>query len=299
MIVDKRIILLTFIINKTNNMILTKANTDEEIIASWLRDKPSQLTKRQYGNSIKQFVNFIGCELKEVKIEDLQQFKEMLELKGYKPATVKNKLLNVKSFFSFAFAVGYLSANVASLVKLPKVHRRTASMRIAHTEIQQLIDGARCVRDKLIIKMMYFLGLRVSEVLAIKWSDFYLDGNNVKVYICGKGNKERSLNVPHPLYLELKGLQEVDIDYVFHAYHRNEMLKRQAVNIMLVRLKKRLGIDSHIHPHKFRHEHSMTALDNGCDIHLLSRSLGHSSVSVTEYYLKGRERESSSKFINL
>jgi integrase/recombinase XerD len=279
-------------------MILTKATSDLEIINSWLNDKPSKLTQAQYANSIKQFVNFIGCELKDVKIEDLQQFKRMLELKGYKPMTIKNKLLNVKSFFSFAFAVGYLSANVASLIKLPKVHRRTASMRIDHSEIKQLIDGARCVRDQLIIKMMYFLGLRVSEVLAIKWTDFFQQGNEVKVFICGKGNKERSLTVPSPLYFDLKGLKVDDIDYVFHA-NQNQMLTRQAVNMMLMRLKKKLGIDSHIHPHKFRHEHSMTALDNGCDIHLLSRSLGHSSVSVTEYYLKGRERESSSKFIRL
>lgn len=52
------------------------------------------------------------------------------------------------------------------------------------------------------------------------------------------------------LYQELLRLKSEDIDYVFHAYQRNEMLKRQAVNIMLNRLKNRLGIDSHIHPHK-------------------------------------------------
>ena len=144
---------------------------------------------------------------------------------------------------------------------------------------------------------MYFLGLRVSEVLRLKWSDFYQN----KVFISGKGNKERSLNLPEELFLELSELKsEFNPTFVFTAYQRDEQLKRQAVNIMLNRLKKRLGIDANIHPHKFRHEHSMTSLDNGCDIHLLSRSLGHSSVSITEsYYLNGRENQSSSNFITL
>ena len=174
-------------------------------------------------------------------------------------------------------------------------------MRIDHEDIRAMVDGANSLRDKLIIKMMYFLGLRVSEVLRLTWSDFYVDSGEMKVFINGKGNKERSLIVPDELYQELLQLQtEYNKTFVFTAYQRNEMLRRQAVNMMLDRLKKRLGIDSNIHPHKFRHEHSMTSLDNGCDIHLLSRSLGHSSVSITEsYYLNGREKQSSSTYISL
>ena len=176
--------------------LLTKAENDPQLIMTWLLDKQSKITRRQYQLNIKQFLDFIGCAIAEVKIEDLQQYVRMLEMKG---------------------------------------------------------------------------------------------------------NKERSLIVPSELYQELLQLRsEYNVDYVFTAYQRNEQLKRQAVNMMLARLKKRLGIDSNIHPHKFRHEHSMTSLDNGCDIHLLSRSLGHSSVSITEsYYLNGREKQSSSTYISL
>ena len=280
--------------------VLTKAENDPQLITTWLLDQRSQLTRQQYQSNIKQFVNFIGCQLSEVKIEDIQLYIRMLELKGNKPSTIKGKLSIVKSLFSFAFRVGYLPSNVAVLIKSPKVHRRIASMRINHQDIRRMVEGANSLRDKLIIKMMYFLGLRVSEVLRLTWKDFYFDNSDTKVFISGKGNRERSLIIPNQLYHELLGLKSEDIDYVFHAYQRNEMLKRQAVNIMLNRLKNRLGIDSHIHPHKFRHEHSMASLDNGCDIHLLSRSLGHSSVSITEsYYLNGREKQSSSTYISL
>lgn len=282
-------------------MILTKATSDNQLITTWLLDKQSPLSQKQYQTSIRQFIRYIGCPLSDVKIEDLQGYLRMLEMKGNKPSTIKGKLSVVKSLFSFAFSVGYITSNVAVLVKAPKVNKRIASMRIDHEDIRAMVDGANSLRDKLIIKMMYFLGLRVSEVLRLTWSDFYVDSGEMKVFINGKGNKERSLIVPDELYQELLQLQtEYNKTFVFTAYQRNEMLRRQAVNMMLDRLKKRLGIDSNIHPHKFRHEHSMTSLDNGCDIHLLSRSLGHSSVSITEsYYLNGREKQSSSTYISL
>ena len=281
--------------------VLTKAENDRELIMTWLLDKQSNHTRKQYQTNIKQFISFIGCPLDEVKIEDLQQYVRMLEMKGNKPSTIKGKLSIVKSLFSFAFSVGYITSNVAVLVKAPKVHQRTASMRIDHDDIRMMIEGARSDRDRLIIKMMYFLGLRVSEALRLTWDDFYMDNGEIKVFISGKGNKERSLIVPNQLWTELLTIQtEYNQTYVFTAYQRDEQMNRIAVNMMLNRLKKRLGIDSHIHPHKFRHEHSMTCLDNGCDIHLLSRSLGHSSVSITEsYYLNGREKQSSSTYIDL
>ena len=277
--------------------LLTKAENDSQLITTWLLQQESKLTRQQYQSNIKQFIRYIGVPLEEVKIEDLQGYVRMLELKGNKPSTIKGKLSIVKSLFSFAYKVGYLTCNVAVLVKSPKVNKRIASMRIEHEVIRKMVDGVNSKRDGLIIKMMYFLGLRVSEVLRLKWTDFYQN----KVFISGKGNKERTLNLPGKLYLELLELKsEFNPTFVFTAYRRDEQLKRQAVNIMLNRLKKRLGIDVNIHPHKFRHEHSMTSLDNGCDIHLLSRSLGHSSVSITEsYYLNGRESQSSSSYITL
>ena len=276
---------------------LTRAENDSELITTWLLHQSSKLTRQHYQSNIKQFIRFIGLSLEEVKIEDINGFVRMLELKGNKPSTIKGKLSTVKSLFSFAYKVGYLTSNVTVLVKSTKVNKRIASMRIEHEDIRKMVDGTNSKRDRLIIKMMFFLGLRVSEVLRLKWSDFYQN----KVFISGKGNKERSLNLPEELFLELSELKsEFNPTFVFTAYQKDEQLKRQAVNIMLNRLKKRLGIDANIHPHKFRHEHSMTSLDNGCDIHLLSRSLGHGSVSITEsYYLNGREKQSSSNFITL
>lgn len=279
---------------------LTKAKNDLELIALWLQNKPSRLTQKQYQLNVRQFLNFVGCELNEVRIEDVQGFVTMLAMKGYKPSTIKGKLNSIKSLFSFAFQVGFLPNNVSVLVKSPHVNLRTASMRINHNQIKLMVDNAKTLRDKLIIKMLFLLGLRVSELLNITWSDFYQDSKGIKVFIEGKGNKQRSLMVAPDLYQDLLKLKKEGVDYLFTAYNRKRPLHRDAVNKLLISLQKKLKIETPIHPHKFRHEHSISALENGCDIHLLSRSLGHSSVSITEkYYLDGRENQCSSNFVSL
>lgn len=279
---------------------LTRAKNDLELIALWLQNKPSRLTQKQYQLNVRQFLNFVGCELNEVRIENVQGFVTMLAMKGYKPSTIKGKLNSIKSLFSFAFQVGFLPNNVSVLVKSPHVNLRTASMRINHNQIKLMVDNAKTLRDKLIIKMLFLLGLRVSELLNITWSDFYQDSKGIKVFIEGKGNKQRSLMVAPDLYQDLLKLKKEGVDYLFTAYNRKRPLHRDAVNKLLISLQKKLKIETPIHPHKFRHEHSMSALENGCDIHLLSRSLGHSSVSITEkYYLDGRENQCSSNFVSL
>ncbi len=287
-------------LNKSTMQKLTKAKNDLELIALWLQNKPSRLTQKQYQLNVRQFLNFVGCELNEVRIEDVQGFVTMLAMKGYKPSTIKGKLNSIKSLFSFAFQVGFLPNNVSVLVKSPHVNLRTASMRINHNQIKLMVDNALTLRDKLIIKMLFLLGLRVSELLNITWSDFYQDSKGIKVFIEGKGNKQRSLMVAPDLYQDLLKLKKEGVDYLFTAYNRKRPLHRDAVNKLLISLQKKLKIETPIHPHKFRHEHSISALENGCDIHLLSRSLGHSSVSITEkYYLDGRENQCSSNFVSL
>lgn len=280
-------------------MILTRATTDSELISSWLMDKPSGLTQKQYGVNIKQFINFIGCHLAEVKYEDIQGYVRMLELKGYHKSTISTKLTSVKSLFSFGYKLGYLPQNVASLVKYKAGEVKLADKLINHNDIKLMVSHAYSNRDKLIIKMLYSLGLRISELINIKWCDFFNDGDFINLTVTGKGNKSRTLLITNSLYNQLLKLKEGGIDYVFHAYSRNTPLTRQAVNILLSKLEKKLGLETKITPHKFRHSHATMSIKNGCDLSLLQQSLGHSSIRTTEKYLNYRKNEGSTQYIDI
>ena len=100
---------------------ITNAQSDRELILIWMADK-SRTTQVSFKSTVVKFLEFIDKPLVEVRIEDLQLWKRRLEAQ-YKPTTVANKILVIKSLFSFGVRVGYLSINIGSFLKPPKTMR--------------------------------------------------------------------------------------------------------------------------------------------------------------------------------
>lgn len=97
---------------------ITSVTTDSEIVNLWLQQRSAN-TYRQYHSIAGQLLEFTGKPLAELKLEDLTLWVRSLELR-YKPATVANKVMVIKSLFTFGSKVGYLSLNIGSLLKRPK-----------------------------------------------------------------------------------------------------------------------------------------------------------------------------------
>lgn len=279
----------------TNMIKLTNATNDREMITLWLSDK-TKLTVKSYDRQIKQFLNFVGKELNEVKYEDFMQYKAFMKMKGYKPSTQRTKLTAIKSLFSFATKLGYLTANVAVIVENVAVKDEVRRKALPYDTISLMVNNANNERDKLIIKTLYLLGLRVSELIDIKWNDFNLTNGKIDLKVIGKGNKTRHILVPNDLFSSLLE-QKTNDDYVFVSY-KNDKLSRQSINKMLAKLSDKLDIKK-INPHAFRHSHATHSLANGCDISLLMQSLGHSSLKITQQYLSQRDGEGSCTYLNI
>lgn len=278
-------------------MKLTQAKTDEQIISLWLHGK-SKSTVSNYIRSVKQFLDFTGKPLSACLYEDLIGFLRMLEMKGYKPRTQKIKLMAVKSLYSFCTRLGYLPVNLAAQVpNIIKINDCPRLKAINHDLISRLINGADSDRNKLIIKTLYLLGLRVSELVNMKWSDFHEINGNIELEVIGKGEKLRTILVPKDLYHDLLW-QKKHLVYVFISDLRQTKLHRVTVNKMLNINCDRLGIQR-INPHAFRHSHATHSLANGCDLSLLQQSLGHSDISTTQKYLSQRVGEGSSTYLNV
>ncbi len=91
--------------------LLTSAKTDREVINLWLGRK-SRTTQISYRAIIRQFLEFVDKPLVDVTLDDLELWLRRLRL-TYKPATIQNKILVVKSLFSFCVEVDYLEVNVS------------------------------------------------------------------------------------------------------------------------------------------------------------------------------------------
>lgn len=277
---------------------LTDAKSDHSLVRWWISQK-SPRTQETYVSIAKQFFAFSGKELKDTQLEDILLWLESFQLRKASQNTVNNKLAAIKSLFSFGVKTGYLQANPAALIKTPKPKDALNERLMIEAEVKQLIEAASPGRDRTLLKLLYILGLRVSELVGLNWSDFRETDSGAVVTIFGKGSKTRTLLIDKQLWDEIRQLPRSNKrDAVFLSRFENR-LDRHAVHRIVKAAASRAGINPHTSAHWLRHAHACHSLKNGAGIDLLMKSLGHSSLAVTSRYLHCQPSECTSKFISL
>ncbi len=188
--------------------------------------------------------------------------------------------------------------------------RDTLNERILQgEEIKELINAADNQRDlpcryaernRSILILLYILGLRISELVGLNWSDFQSTEESVTVTIFGKDHKTRTLLITHQLWSELKRLPRSDKTEAVFLSRFGNRLDRHAIHRLIKKAVEKAGINPHTWAHWLRHAHAChSLLNNGAGIDLLMKSLGHSSLAVTSRYLHVQPSECTSKFIDL
>ncbi len=219
-----------------------------------------------------------------------------------------NKVLVVKSLFSFCVRVGYLTLNAGSFLKTPKAKETIAERILELSDVKGLIRygvknergaAALAERDRLMLSLMYGCGLRVSEVINLTWNDLRPHGDGGKATVFGKGSKTRVVLIPDKLWRTVKEFEKYHRvnQWVFVSRNDNKM-ERSVVYRMIKRACKRAGIDERASAHWLRHSHASHSLEAGCNLRLLQQSLGHASVTTTERYLHISPDIGSSQFID-
>jgi integrase/recombinase XerD len=277
---------------------ITNAQSDRELILIWMADK-SRTTQASFKGTVAKFLEFIDKPLVDVRIEDLQLWKQGLSAR-FKPTTVANKVLVIKSLFSFAVKVGYLTINIGSFIKPPKTKEALAEKILTVEEVKRLIASCNTPRDDLMLSLMYGCGLRVSEVVGLTWDDLkpHLDGGG-KATVFGKGSKTRVVIITPKLWRQVLEFKQIDRGsrWVFVTRKGNQM-ERSIVHRMIKRTCQRSGVDERASCHWLRHSHATHSLEAGCNLRLLQQSLGHASVTTTEKYLHISPDKGSSQYID-
>jgi len=280
------------------NQKITRATNDSEMILSWLTNKQSIHTQKQYSYTIQHFLEFVGKDLSEVKVEDIQDYLRSLRMRNQQPSTIKVKLMIIKSLFSYCLKTGYLQSNPAILIDNPKVEDKISQKLLTVEDVKKLIENADKIRDKLLIKVMFGLGLRVSETCNLKWTNFRESNGVVNLSVMGKGSKQRTVLVIPNLWQELQQLRVEGIDYLFTGRHKDKPLRRNSAHTVLKKIAEKAGLSDELSCHWLRHSHATEAIKGGCDLSLLQQSLGHSSITTTQKYLCLRVGEGSGSYID-
>ena len=265
------------------------------ILNMWLHGK-SKHTQKSYKRVSTRFLTFINKSLVNVGLDDCQEFIDSLE--HLAASTIKTYTVVIKSLLTFIHKLGLTQFNVGQLIKTPKTKDCINERIMTKAQIKEIIANEPSLRNKLILKTLYYLGLRASEVCTLKWSDLTLQSNGTATLsVFGKGQKTRFLIVPKPLLNELLEIKKDGQVYIFTSRKFNGCLDRSQLFRIVKNAGKRCDLDLPS-PHWYRHSHATHSLENGADIHLLSSSLGHSTIATTSRYLHSKPDDCSSLYLD-
>lgn len=254
-------------------------------------------TVEAYERDVTKLLDFLqaeGIRPEEARLSHLQTFAATLRDIGVGPRSQCRILSGVRSFYRFLVVDGYLEDDPTELLESPVIGEHLPEF-LTPEEVDRLEDSIDLSkpeghRNRAIIEVLFSCGLRVSELVGLKWSQLYRDEHFLR--IMGKGQKERLVPISdralHEIDLYIPWRDELNIkpgeeDYVF-LNRRGSRLTRTMILIMLKQQAVVAGIQKTISPHTLRHSFATALLEGGADLRVIQTLLGHENIGTTEIY---------------
>lgn len=270
---------------------------DAQVMGMWLHGRPST-TRKAYGFEIGKFLDYVSKPLRQITLGDLQDYIDTLA--GLATASRARAINAIKSLFSFCQKTGYLDYNVAAAVHAPKVKNTLAERIISEAEMHRIINAENSTRNRILLRLLYASGGRVSEIAGLKWRDTQERENGTgQVTLFGKGEKTRVVLLSADTWKELMAIRgDAGInDPVFVSRKKQGHLTATQIFRIVKAAAGRAGITGAISPHWFRHAHASHSLDRGASLAVVRDTLGHSSIAITSRYVHARPNDSSGLYL--
>ena len=256
-------------------------------------------------NSIEAYLNDVlklenysrqnGKEISDLGYNDLKNFVSELYDLGLRARSQARIISGIKQFYLFLILENILQNDPSELLEMPKIGRKLPEV-LSVEEIDQLIDAIDLSkpeghRNKAILETLYSCGLRVSELVNLRFEDlFFTDGF---LRITGKGNKQRLVPVSQTVEKEINiyvenirtqlKIKTGNESYVF-LNRRGAKLTRNMIFTIIKDLSTSINLQKNISPHTFRHSFATHLLEGGANLRAIQEMLGHESITTTEIY---------------
>lgn len=213
---------------------------------------------------------------------------------GVGARTVARIISGTKSFFRYLILEGKIDSDPSDLLESPKIGLKLPVV-LAIEEIDAIlglidVSTAEGQRNRAIIETLYSCGLRVSELIGLKFNELFFNDNFIKVE--GKGSKQRLVPISnsaiHEIELYLKHRTHIKIKPGFEdslfLTKRGTTISRIMIFHFIKEYVDLAGIKKNISPHTFRHSFATHLLEGGANIRAIQVMLGHEKITTTEIY---------------
>lgn len=283
--------------NTGDYAMIARATDDDQIVALWLATQQSDHTKRQYLCQWRRFRDAVGVPLQAVTLAALTGWVEQV---GGSANTRKVAINAVKSLFSFAHKTGYLRVNPGVMIRPPAAPDTKHTRLLSESDVHALIAHARTQRTKVLIRVLYSSGARISEALAWRWVDLtpVVGGRAVLMILSGKGGKQREAMISAESYKALIALRgdAGDAAPIF-AGRGGRAMDRVVAFRVIQDAAQRAGIDRIVSPHSLRHAHVSHAMARGASVETIRAQTGHSDYKMIVTY--AHSEQSSSDYLSV
>lgn len=203
---------------------------------------------------------------------------------GLADTTLHGHARAIRTLVRFWHEEGYLSQPVK--FAMPKLAEKRLPVLDA-SQLEKVIKACQNTRDKALVLLLADTGLRRAEIVALNWLDIDIPSGLVRV-VKGKGGKARSVIAGATTRRALLAYRRTldrrgDSDPLFQT-DEGTRLTIGGLRSALVRIGKRAGI--HVSPHMLRRTFATLSRRAGMDVIMLQALLGHSSLGMTEHYIR-------------
>ena len=272
-------------------------------IEEFLTQYESAETRRAYKRDVIRFFLFRKKQPKDIgRLDALAWLNKIRE--KYTPTTVNRMFASIRSYFLFLYSAEMIPSNpFEKKYKLPKIQRKLKE-ELQDIDVikifRRIKNTVRGARDRAIINLMLYNGLRREEVAGLNIGDLIQAPEGVAIEVRGKGEKTRTILLHQEAYNSiikyLKKTERLDSrksEPVFLT-KSGRRITGETVYEILSKYVKEAGIKNKIHPHMFRAKFASMMLEAGVPITTVQYLLGHSSIETTSMYdhAKGALRRS-------
>ena len=252
-----------------------------------------------YRQDLMDFLAFLkkeGLDSWPTKAVDIDAF--LAEQRDLNKATssISRMISSLRKFYQWLVRQSIQKINPMLEIDSPKKEHRLP-VALSVDEVTKLLDQPDVtkklgMRDRALLETLYATGIRVSELINLKFSDLHEELKLLKVL--GKGSKERLIPISDVAISWIKSYREKVRDPLLlksgkytdtiFLNNRGGALTRQAVWQIIKRYCQMAGIKKNVTPHTLRHTFATHLLENGADLRVVQEILGHSDISTTQIY---------------
>ena len=266
---------------------------------TWLRLEKSLSANsiEAYLTDLDKLIRFVESEGKDfatISYQDLQQFVAQLRDIGIHPRSQARIISGIKSFYRFLLLDEYITADPTELLESPKIGLKLPEV-LTVNEINDILDTIDLSlpegqRNRAMLEVLYSCGLRVSELISLRYSDVYFDEGFIRVE--GKGSKQRLVPISETAIREIKNylldrnlmVVKKGFEDILFLSRRGTALSRIMVFHIIKQQTEMAGVHKNVSPHTFRHSFATHLLEGGAHLRAIPEMLGHEKITTTEIY---------------